>query len=144
MGDGPEKDFLQDLINTNKLSQAVQIVGWKNQQEVAEYMRKSDVFVFPTIREVGGNVIIEAMASGLPVVVPDYGGPSELVNEELGFKIALANKNEFLLSYIEIMEKLAKDCFLREKMSNAARNFIIENYSWSSKANRLVEIYDNC
>jgi len=143
VGDGPEKEFLEDLIEVNNLSQSVQMVGWKNQEEVADYMRNADVFVFPTIREVGGNVIIEAMASGLPVIVPDYGGPRELVNQNTGFKIPLGNKDNFLKAHIKVMEDIALSPELRQRLSIEARKFIINKYSWESKANKLLEIYKN-
>lgn len=141
VGDGPDEDFLHSLVETHNLNQIVNMVGWKNQVEVAEYMCQADVFVFPTIREVGGNVIIEAMASGLPVIAPDYGGPRELINEKLGFKIQLSDKKTFLNSHIEAMETLARNHELRQKMSIEARKYVLENYSWNSKADKLMEIY---
>lgn len=143
VGDGPEQAFLTSLIDENNLSHCVQMVGWKNQQEVAEYMGVADVFVFPTIREVGGNVVIEAMSSGLPTIVPNYGGPSELVTDNTGYRIPLANKDVFLDSYIAAMEQIANDPALRQKMSTEARDLVVKIYSWPEKAKKLLEIYRN-
>jgi len=83
------------------------------------------------------------MASGLPVIVPDYGGPRELVNQNTGFKIPLGNKDNFLKAHIKVMEDIALSPELRQRLSIEARKFIINKYSWESKANKLLEIYKN-
>jgi len=141
VGDGPEFSYLKSLINTYNASNSIELIGWKSQLEVAEIMQESDVFVFPTLREVGGNVIIEALSSGLPCIVPNYGGPSELVDEDCGFKVPLCDKEEFILNYRTIMEKLANDKPLRMKLSKAARQKVLDKYDWNVKAEKLIDIY---
>jgi len=141
VGDGPEREALQKLIDDNQLSHCIKILGWKTQTEVAQYMSESDVFVFPTIREVGGNVILEAMSAGLPSIVPNYGGPSELIDEKTGIQIPLADKQTFLKSYIKGMEQLATNAELRKKLSNNARKTALKEHSWPMKGKQVKEIY---
>ena len=143
VGDGPERQYLQGLISSNNLDDIVKIEGWKTQSEVAEYMRNSDIFAFPTIREVGGNVIIEALSSGLPCIVPNYGGPSELVDETIGIKIPLSDKEAFLNSYIKSMEELSKDSDKVEMLSKSARKRALEQHSWEARALDVVKIYNS-
>lgn len=143
VGDGPEKAFLQKLINDNDLQDCVELLGWKTQTEVAKIMQASDVFVFPTIREVGGNVIIEALSAGLPCVVPDYGGPSELVNPNIGIKIPLSDKAEFENQYVAAMESLAQNTELREELSKAARLEAVNNHDWSIRGKKTIQIYND-
>jgi glycosyltransferase involved in cell wall biosynthesis len=100
---------LQTLFDEHGLTHCVQFTGWLRQSEIAESIGKSDVFVFPTIREVGGNVIVEAMASGLLCIVLDHGGPSELINEKISFKVALTEKEAFINEFAENMGKLAEN-----------------------------------
>jgi len=142
VGDGPERESLQKLIDDNKLNKCIKILGWKNQTEVAQYMADSDVFVFPTIREVGGNVILEAMSAGLPSIVPNYGGPSELIDDSTGIQIPLADKNEFLQSYIKAMELLATDTKLRNTLASNARKVALEKHSWPMKGKQMEIIYE--
>lgn len=141
VGDGPERQYLQELISSNNLDGIVKIEGWKTQSEVAEYMRNADIFAFPTIREVGGNVIIEAMASGLPCIVPNYGGPSELIDESVGIKIPLSSQEAFLNAYIKSMEELSKDSDKVEMLSKRARKRALEQHSWEARALDAVKIY---
>jgi len=143
VGDGPERRVLQELIDNNGLAHCIEIVGWKKQRDVARYMSEADVFVFPTIREVGGNVIIEAMSSGLPSIVPDYGGPSELVDEAIGIKIPLLNRDEFQDAYTVSMEELAVNTEKRQRLSINARKRALAEHSWSIKGAQIKKIYDD-
>ena len=60
------------------LQDCVSIRGQLPQAELAEEMRRSQAFVFPSLRGFGGGVILEAMACALPSLIVDYGGPAEL------------------------------------------------------------------
>ena len=141
VGDGPERATLQKLIDDNQLGHCIKILGWKTQTEVAQHMADSDVFVFPTIREVGGNVILEAMSAGLPCIVPNYGGPSELIDENTGIQIPLADKPTFVKSYVKGMEQLATNTELRQQLSINARKTALKEHSWPMKGKLMKEIY---
>jgi len=143
VGDGPERDYLQELISANNLDNIVTLEGWKTQTEVADYMKNADIFAFPTIREVGGNVIIEALSSGLPCIVPNYGGPSELVDETVGIKIPLSDKDTFLDTYIQSMEGLAANTNRVEELSRNARKRAVEQHSWEARAAHALKIYNS-
>lgn len=143
LGDGPERNSLQKIIDDYQLNDCVRILGWKGQNDVAQFMSQSDVFVFPTIREVGGNVLLEAMSAGLPSIVPNYGGPSELIDDSVGIKVELSQKNEFLESFINSMELLASDLVTREKFSVNARKKALKLHGWPVKGVLMKQIYDS-
>lgn len=143
IGDGPERKSLQNLIDKHGLNDCVKIIGWLEQDQVAQYMANSDVFIFPSIREVGGNVLIEAMASGLPSIVAAYGGPGELIDGEVGIRISLSDKDVFLADCIKSMELIAVDDKFRETLSLNARKRALALYDWKSKGKLVKEIYDN-
>lgn len=143
VGDGPERGSLEKLIHDHQLTHCVEIVGWKTQEEVADYMSNSDIFAFPTIREVGGNVILEAMSAGLPCIVPDYGGPSELVSPTNGIKVPLSDKDEFIQGFKFAMEKLAKDKLMRNELADNARKQVMAEHDWDKKGYKVMEIYNS-
>ena len=87
VGEGSEKASLEKMVQDLHLGDQVKFTGWIPQQETVNYYREADVFCFPSIREFGGAVVMEAMACGLPCIVVDYGGIGEYVTEEAGFKI---------------------------------------------------------
>jgi len=142
VGDGPEMKSLQKIIaEDTALSKNIALVGWKSAAEISALLKAAQVFVFPTIREVGGNVVIEAMACGLPCIVPDYGGPAELVSNETGIKLKLTDKPTLIDLVSSAMLELANNSTLRKQMSLKAAEFAKQHYAWESKARLLKSIY---
>ena len=76
VGDGRLRAALQKQVNQLSLTRHVQFHGWLPQAAVAEMLRSSDIMAFPSMRECGGAVVLEAMASGIPVIAAKVGWPS--------------------------------------------------------------------
>src|SRR5208337_120101 len=109
--------------------------------QVAELMRSADVFVFPSIRESGGLVVAEAMASSLACVVTDYGGPGITLTHDTGIKIPLGNAEELTVRFRDKLEELVLDEELRNRLGEAAANYITESFSWDTKCKMIHEVY---
>jgi len=115
IGEGREKDNLKKLANNLKVEKAVRFMG--KADNVAELYNSMDIFVHTAIvPEPFGRVIIEAMASGLPVISTKIGGPTEIITDSNnGFLVApnnakiLAEKIIFLLNNKSIREKMIKN-----------------------------------
>ena len=84
IGQGPEKDRWQALTAQLKLTDCVTWVPWLKQQDLLHAYRTFDTLLFPSLHDSSGNVILEAMACGLPVVALDLGGPGQLVDNDCG------------------------------------------------------------
>ncbi len=89
IGDGPQRPLLEGLVRDFGLEPNVTFLGWAEHREVAAHLGRSQAFVFPSLREFGGGVVVEAMAKALPSVVVDYGGPGELINADCGISIPM-------------------------------------------------------
>src|SRR5215469_13418649 len=100
--------------------------GFLKGTELATAYASADVFVFPSTTDTFGNVILEAQASGLPVVVSDSGGPKELVADKANGLITRSHDVEDLTRAIRA---LVTDRALRERMANSARDSVIDR-SW--------------
>ena len=87
VGDGPARAEYEQVAAELHLTDLVRFHGQKPKSEVAEYMRRSDVFVLPSLWENLPCVVIEAMASGLPTVASDTGGIPELVSYATGILV---------------------------------------------------------
>jgi glycosyltransferase involved in cell wall biosynthesis len=75
-GDGPDAQRLESLVRRVGVADRVTFLGWQPRSELWRLMRdEADVFLFPSLHEEGGWVIVEARAAGLPVVCLDRGGP---------------------------------------------------------------------
>ena len=138
-GDGPERESLQALAKEHQLR--VTFAGWKPQDELSDGVRASQAFVFPSLREFGGGVVLEAMASGLPSIVVDYGGPAELVTSETGTAIPMQPAEPLIEDLKAAMEQLVTDHELCAMQSAAAIREVKEKYTWEARAGQIVKIY---
>ena len=120
VGHGP---YSQALSET--LPDAV-FTGYLTGLELATAYASADVFAFPSTTDTFGNVIIEAQASGVPVVVSDSGGPKELVNDKTN---GLVTKSHNVEDFTRAIRALIVDPALRERMGDCARQSVID-LSW--------------
>ena len=120
VGEGPEQTRLETLVREFDLSGNVRFLGWLGQRTLAGELGRCQAFVFPSLREFGGGVALEALAKGLPCIVADYGGPGELVTSECGIPLPMAPAAELVSSLRRAMEELAGNPALcRELGKNA-------------------------
>lgn len=84
IGNGPNQGEYKDLTIELGIEDKVNFHGWMSKEQVAKYMRKASFFVLPSEWENLPCVLIEAMASGLPVVTTKVGGIPEIINEQVG------------------------------------------------------------
>ena len=100
--------------------------GYLRGTELATAYAWADIFVFPSTTDTFGNVILEAQASGLPVVVSDSGGPKELVAHKANGLITRSHNVE---DFTDAIRALVTDQTLRERMANSARDSVTDR-SW--------------
>ncbi|MBL1211621.1 glycosyltransferase family 4 protein [Geminocystis sp. GBBB08] len=142
VGDGEEKNNLEKQVKDLNLSHLVKFTGLIPQAETLTYYNQADIFCFPSIREFGGAVVLEAMASGLPCIVVNNGGIGEYVTEETGFKIEPTSKNYLIQEVTDKIKLLVTDENLRLNMSaNAIER--AKEFVWKNKAQKILTIYEH-
>lgn len=141
VGDGSEKSNLEAQVQRLNLENIVTLTGWVKQEETLDYYKNSDVFCFPSIREFGGAVVLEAMACGLPCIVANNGGIGEYVTEATGFKIEPISREYLTKELTQKIKILVEDETLRKNMSKSAIERVRE-FTWDNKAKKIVEIYE--
>lgn len=140
VGDGSERRPLQELAVELGLTDRVIFTGWIPQNETAKFYQSADIFCFPSVREFGGAVVMEAMAAGLPCIVVDNGGIGEYVDETCGYKIAPASEKYVTDEMARILNHLVTDRReLQEKATAAFQK--AATFSWQKKGEQLAEIY---
>jgi glycosyltransferase involved in cell wall biosynthesis len=108
---------------------------------VAELLVKSDVLTFPSIREFGGAVVLEAMAVGVVPIVVDYGGPGELATRETGYLIELGDRGQIVQRLREILTHIVDDPSQLEPRSKAAIDRVDRYFTWEAKAEQIFQVY---
>lgn len=140
VGDGEERHALETLAQELNVTAEVKFAGWVNPRETPRYYHDADLFCFPSVREFGGAVVLEAMAAGLPCLVAAYGGPAEYVTPQTGFTLSVASREQLVSELVQRIEQLADDKSLRLKMAEAAVARAAE-FTWARNAERLLQIY---
>lgn len=140
LGDGQCRKEYESLSSQLGLGSAVEFLGFKKKQEVAEYMRRADLFILPSLWENSPCVLIEAMASGLPIIASSVGGIPEIINKNTGILVQtqdvdkLAEALNYMLAHYhdyspDRISQHAKDNFSYEavgkSLDNVYRSFII-------------------
>ncbi len=141
IGDGPMMGELKELLVRLGSPANINLRGWVEHGKVQEWLAQADVFAFPSVREFGGAVALEAMAVGTVPIVLDYGGPAELVTEKTGFLVPMGNRQQIIHSFRTILADLAINPHKIEEKSHAALRRAREQFTWASKAVQTLEIY---
>lgn len=127
VGDGPYRKEMEDDLQ----GYPALFTGFLAVDELSSIYASANIFVFPSATDTFGNVVLEAQASGLPVIVTDEGGPKELIiDKETGF-VVKANSSASLL---EKIKTLLEDRELVSTMGAAARRFALANASIGDQA----------
>jgi len=141
IGDGPEKEKLRHLIEGLNVQNGVRLLGWIAHDKLHESLATGDVFGFPSIREFGGGVVLEAMACGLVPVVVNYGGPGELVTERTGFRVAMGSRQDIIEGFRQVLNRLATEPSQIDSLSPNAIRRAREQFTWDAKAKQVLEVY---
>jgi glycosyltransferase involved in cell wall biosynthesis len=141
VGDGSEKAKLEARVKELNLDSIIHFAGWVDHQKTLEYYSQSDIFCFPSIREFGGAVVLEAMACGLPCIVANHGGIGEYVTESTGFRIDPISRDYLTAEMANKIQVLVEDESLRAQMS-AAAVARAQDFEWEAKAKKVVAVYE--
>ena len=142
VGDGTDRSACEALVNELGLASRVHFHGRQSRERVADFYRDADIFVFPSYREPGGNVVFESMGYGLPLVVSDLGGPGSFVDAASAIRVHPINPEQYANDLAVAITRLVDDPDLRRQMGAAARRRAAETGLWDRKVEQLEGLYD--
>ena len=140
VGDGPERQKLQQLTESLGISNAVRFTGWLPHTEALRELQKADVLVFPSLREIGGGVVFEALTAGAVPVVADFGGPGDVVNPDVGYKIPMLNEDDMIVKIESVLRRLAEDRNHLDSLRARGMAYARESLTWDAKARVVSDI----
>jgi glycosyltransferase involved in cell wall biosynthesis len=142
IGEGPEVPRLKKLVEEFHIQQKVNFFSWIPRKELFQKMTESHVFLFPSLREGGGAVVVESMACGTPVICLDNAGPGFHTQEKWGIKIKPLNPDYIVNEMAAALERLHEDENFRHGLGQASRRRAEEYYVWDRLGEKLKTIYD--
>ncbi len=135
VGKGPLYDeYIQKYNFPN-----VTFVGFADDETLAKQYRENDLFVFPTLFEGMPTVVLEAMVTGMPIVVTDTGATRELVDSSNGFVVETNNVRAFkwgIQSFYQLNNEK------RTAQSNASYNKVKAKFTWKHVAEKHLELFE--
>jgi glycosyltransferase involved in cell wall biosynthesis len=135
-GDGPQMDPLKSLAQELGIAERVTFLGWQSKADLTQAYHRANLFLFPSRHEGMPNAVLEAMASGLPVIATRIAGNEELVLDgETGVLVAPEDVNALR----DGLRRLLTDAQMRERMGRASRLRVEREYSWESVALQYSE-----
>lgn len=141
VGDGPMRDALHAQIAAAGVADAVTCHGWLPHTRVQEVLARADLMPFPSIREFGGGVVLEAMATGVVPVVCDYAGPGELVDAETGYKVPIGTRAQVIAGFRATLGAILDDPSDLPRRSQAGLCRIADTFTWDRKAAQILDLY---
>lgn len=133
---GGEKETLIALAESLGVQDSIRFEGFVPDSKLPEYYRAADLFVFPSLLEGFGMVLLEAMASGLPVVASDTTAIPEVVGTA-GCLVRVADPQSMSSNINSLLNNPTK----MESLSNQAMCRVNENFTWSKSVEKLVSEY---
>jgi glycosyltransferase involved in cell wall biosynthesis len=145
VGEGPQRDRLERQADQLGLNGMVRLVGARPQTEVAELFRKADLFVLASEmagksgrRDVIANVVVEAMAAGLPVVVSRVPGMEELVEDGVTGYLVPPNRSDKLAHAMAVLAARPDE---RKRFGDAGRLRVLRDFDSSKNVQRLARLF---
>ncbi len=138
VGDGPEREALEEQARRLGIAEKIVFAGWKPQDELRELYQNSEVCVLSSFAEGIPVVLMEAMASGVPCVAPRITGIPELIRDGIDGLLVTPSNTEELASAIG---KLMDEPPLRRQMANSCRERIADKYELCKNVFHLSEVF---
>ena len=139
-GEGSSEKKLMDMAAELGITDAVTFTGRIPFKEISKYYNMIDVLVNISEYESFGVSVIEAMACEKPVIVTNVGGLKEIVKDDsLGIKVDVRNVEQTSAA----IESLIRDRVKYKSIAESSRKHVMENYSWKSNLEHMINIYKN-
>lgn len=141
IGDGPDAGRVDDAIEREGIEACVERPGWVPHGALGARLARAHVLGFPSIREFGGGVVLEAMALGVVPIVMDYGGPGELVTSDTGYKVPIGRRAEIVAELRRVLGILVARPRELAALGARAVDRVVQKFTWTAKASQIVEVY---
>lgn len=113
-------------------------------QKINEFFSRADFLLFTSLRDTSGNVVLEAMANGLPVIVPDHQGVAQICSADHALMIPVESPNQLVGDFTRAVLKFANNPELRREMGKASQERLLEKWGWAAYCGKMDKVYRNC
>ena len=141
VGDGPTRLEHEQQARALGVGHSVEFLGARPLDEIAQLHSQAHVFCLPCVRESGGAVLLEAMASARPFIAVNYGGPAELVDEEVGWPLAPDGREAVIAGLVDAFRDIVRNPAKWSEKGLRGRQRAERLYGWDAKIDWAVSLY---
>lgn len=141
MGEGRFRSSAEALVRDLALQDRVEFRGQVTRAEMLAAYASYDALLFPSLHDTGGFVLLEAMATALPVICLACAGPALAVPEGCGLPVPLGSRGEVIAGLAAAIRRYAEDPGLRRAHGAQARQHVGEHYEWDRKGEKMNSFY---
>lgn len=137
VGDGPLASELKQYADTLKIRDRIYWHAWCDKEELKQHYQNADCILNPSLYEGMPNVLLEAMACGLPVIASNVAGNETVVRHgETGFLFDLSRPDDFIKAVVQVL----KDKNLAYTMGQKGKACVEKAFSWNTVANKYIQL----
>jgi glycosyltransferase involved in cell wall biosynthesis len=141
LGRGEMENRWRNIAQRLKIDRHCTWLGWLDHAEVVKQYLWADAFVFSSLRDTTGNVVLESFAAGTPVLCLDHQGMVDIVTPKCGVKLPVTTPGEVVVG---MRDTLARWYANRDELERLSRGALerAEYYSWRRQGERMVNVYE--
>lgn len=141
-GTGSDLDHIKDLAADYEIDDRIEFPGFVEHSDLQAMFADADAFVFPSLRETTGSVLLESMSVGLPVISLNQGGARQMIRSDEGYLIDFNSKEECIAEFSRVLKECIGNHEKLYQMGQRARARALEDYSWTSKCEYMNAVYE--
>lgn len=141
LGAGYDEQALRRMAVRLGVQNRVDWCGRQPRTQVERLMSEHDIFLFTSVRDTSGYVVLEAMLAGLPVITLNHQGAAEMTTDATALRIEPSTINRTASDLAQAIIKLAGDVELRQQLGRAGRERVLTHFAWSKKAEQMDAVY---
>lgn len=134
VGDGPYRNTLEEMAKEEGIKQYISFEGHKKKKQVVAFYQNADIFLLPSEREGMPNVVLEAMACGLPIVMTPCEGSAELIQDN---GVAVLQER-----FAQEIIRICNDRELMVRMGSESRRMAVEQFCWDYIVKKYLELFN--
>jgi glycosyltransferase involved in cell wall biosynthesis len=140
-GAGPEEPRIRAEAGRLGVANQVDIPGRIAKEKVNTLMDEADAFLFTSIRDTSGNVVLEAMSRGVPVIALNHQGVAEICDPESSLLVEPGDPNQTVDGLAEAMIRLKREAGLAERLGESGRKRLESQITWHGYRQRMLGFY---
>jgi glycosyltransferase involved in cell wall biosynthesis len=142
VGSGPFCSKLKSLVKSLSVQPSVRFVPWVDHSDLISMYGDYDVLVLPSFQDSGGSVVLEAISAGLTAIVLDRGGPSLLIDSNVGMKISTSSSDQIVADLAAAFSQIAVDKQTQFSATELRPRNYEKKWSWDRLGPLINDVYD--